>query len=123
LDELGCGDIPRVVVYNKIDAVPDTAAASEVSSDGQLRHVYISAAESRGIDLLLRQIADCLSRSVATVRLLLPYTAGSLTDTLRKEGSVLEEEYTADGVRIRASVPRRSLFRYQPYLIENLLGE
>jgi hypothetical protein len=57
------------------------------------------------------------------VRLLLPYTAGSLTDTLRKEGSVLEEEYTADGVRIRASVPRRSLFRYQPYLIENLLGE
>lgn len=123
LNELGCGDIPQITVFNKIDAVPDAAGAAETIPVQGVRHVYISAAENRGIDLLLRQIADCLSQSVTTVQLLLPYTAGNLTDMLRQEGNVLEEEYTEDGIRVRASVPRRSLFRYQPYLIENLLSE
>ncbi len=116
LDELGCGEIPQITVFNKIDQVPDSAAAAESIPVKDVRHVYISAAKQKGIDLLLRQIAECLSQSVTSVHLLIPYTEGNLPDMIRQEGNIIEEEYTEAGIRISATVPKRSLFRYQAYL-------
>ena len=117
LDELGCGDIPRITVFNKIDLDPTSAAAAETIPVQGVRQVFISAAEKRGIDRLMNMISDCLSESVTTVQLLIPYQNGGLTDYIRKEGSILREEYTENGVRTDATVPKRSLFRYQDYLI------
>ena len=117
LDELGCGDIPRITVFNKIDLDPTSAVAAETIPVQGVRQVFISAAEKRGIDRLMNMISDCLSESVTTVQLLIPYQNGGLTDYIRKEGSILREEYTENGVRIGATVPKRSLFRYQDYLI------
>ena len=68
-------------------------------------------------------ICDCLSESVTTIDLLVPYQNGSLTDSIRKEGSILKEEYTENGVRLTATVPKRSLFRYQDYLVVSETNE
>lgn len=122
LDELGCGDIPKITVFNKIDLVPDSAAAAESIPVKDVRHVFISAAEEKGIDLLLRQIAECLSDSVSRVRLLIPYTEGGLLDSFRREGNITEESYTENGTLITGTVPKRSLYKYQAYGSDQLEG-
>ena len=120
LDELGCGDIPKITVFNKIDLVPDSAAAAESIPVKGVRHVFISASEEKGITLLLNKISDCLSDSVASVDLLIPYTSGSLLDIVRQEGNVTRESYTENGILLSATVPKRGLYKYLPFLTDKL---
>ena len=67
---------------------------------------------------LLRLVAETLSESVAAVRLMVPYAAGHIAGAVRAEGNVSAEEYTPDGVLLTATVPRRSLHKYQAYLVD-----
>ncbi len=115
LDSLGCGGIPKITVYNKVDRLP--AIPSDFPMEGR-RHAYISALTGEGLDRLLRLVAETLSESVAAVRLMVPYAAGHIAGAVRAEGSVTAEEYTPDGVLLTATVPRRSLHKYRAYRVD-----
>ena len=117
LDELGCGDIPRITVFNKIDLDPTSAAAAETIPVQGVRQVFISAAEKRGIDRLMNMISDCLSESVTTVQLLVPYQNGGLTDTIRREGSILNEEYTENGIEADVLFEKKMLYMFEEYIL------
>jgi len=63
LEEIGAGEVPRIVVYNKIDAlgVDDAGAAVRApqvvrDDSGQVSAVYVSALRSEGLDLLREAI-------------------------------------------------------------------
>ena len=115
LDELGCGCIPKITVYNKVDKLPEIPP--DFPMEGR-PHAYISALRGDGIDGLLGQIAGVLAESVVRVTLMVPYSAGNIAVAVRQEWNVTAEEYTPDGILLTATVPRRSLHRYRAYLVD-----
>lgn len=102
LQSLGSGDKPVIPVLNKWDAVTEPELALHLSGA-----VRISALNGSGIEELLAAIEENLPEKTFDVELLLPFAKSGLAAVLRKEGAVLEEEYVAEGLRVRARVDER----------------
>jgi GTP-binding protein HflX len=114
LDEIGAGDQPRLLVLNKADAL-DTERRLDVG----LRHpdaVLVSALTGEGIEELGERIQQEFDRALANVELLLPFSEGArLAELHDLAGDQLEREDTADGVLVRARLPRTIAERYARY--------
>lgn len=111
LAELGCGDIPVITVYNKIDRAPVLP-----EPDTTERVVHISAKEGLGLDRLMADISSCLSESVEKLSLLLPYNEGSLLDMIRRNGRILSENYEAEGVSVEAILHKKYRWQIEHFL-------
>jgi GTP-binding protein HflX len=116
LDEIGAGEQPRLLVLNKADALD-----AERRLDVGLRHpdaVLVSALTGEGVDELGDRIQQEFERSLADVELFLPYSEGArLAELHDLAGDLLEREDTADGVLIRARLPRTIAERYLRYSV------
>ena len=99
LDSLGCGDTPVLTVLNKCDLLDDSLLEQEFSS-----YIPISAKTGEGIDELLQAIDDNLPVRMKRVSLLIPFAEAGLVSDIRGSGTLLSEEYTADGVEVEAVV-------------------
>lgn len=110
LNELGCGEIPQIVVYNKCDRVENTALFDTSA-------VRTSAMTGEGLDALLAKVDEALSSRVRRVNVLLPYDRLGEAAFLRESGSVLSEEYRADGLYVEGIVKTADLRRFTPYLV------
>ena len=97
LKELGCEGIPVVNVLNKADKLPEGA---NIQCDEST--VLISAKQRKGLDELLECIARNLPETAKRGQFLIPYDKSSLLNTLRIDGKIFSEEYTADGTLIDA---------------------
>ena len=103
LGELGAGDKPMIDVLNKIDKMetpPQVPGA-----------VRISAAQGAGLDTLLRKISEQIFAAQETVTLLIPYSKGNVLSDLHANATVLEEQYEADGTRVKVRLERAKLDR------------
>ena len=94
LDSLGAVDAPRIDALNKCDLLSPSA-------DVLPGALPISAATGQGLDELLTAIEDALDAGTEEVSLLVPFARYALTDKLRRLGSVLSQEHTAEGVVLR----------------------
>ena len=61
----------------------------------------ISAATGQGLDDLLAAVENALDAGTEEVSLLVPFARYALADKLRRLGSVLSQEHTAEGVVLR----------------------
>lgn len=109
LNDLGCGDIPQVTVYNKCDRTGVAPYDLDV--------LLVSAKTGYGLDSLLAKIDEILAHRVRTIEVLLPYDKLALADVFRTRGSVLAEEYRENGVYYRATVKVDDLHRFEAYLL------
>jgi len=102
LDELGAGEKPRLVAFNKADLLGvgggDPAHAPIVAGS-----VLISARTGFGIDALRLELAAVLASLGVDVDLALPYAAGELLARVRERGAI-ELEYRDRDVRVRGRV-------------------
>lgn len=112
LSDLGCGGIPTLTVYNKIDLCHDPERF--VGND---HTVYISAAKRQNIHGLLHAMETALSEKMRQVTLEIPYSEGSLLNLLRKRGRVRKEEFLEDKIRIEATVDEKILKALSPYRV------
>lgn len=112
LSDLGCGGIPTLTVYNKIDLCPDPERF--VGND---HTVYISAAKRQNIHGLLHAMETALSEKMRQVTLEIPYSEGSLLNLLRERGRVQKEEFLEDKIRIEATVDEKILKALSPYRV------
>ena len=112
LADLGCGGIPTLTVYNKIDLCPDPERF--VGND---HTVYISAAKRQNIHGLLHAMETALSEKMRQVTLEIPYSEGSLLNLLRERGRVRKEEFLEDKIRIEATVDEKILKALSPYRV------
>jgi len=102
LDELGAGDKPRIVAFNKIDLLdPGLRAAAMPAAD---HAVFISAAGGEGIDLLRARIATLLRAQMVSVDAVVPWARGELVARAKAAGDVAER-YTEAGVRLSGHLP------------------
>ncbi|MFR1213824.1 MAG: hypothetical protein ACLSCV_02830 [Acutalibacteraceae bacterium] len=97
---------------NKCDLVPEINHMPMIGSA-----VRISAATGQGIDRLLEVIEENLPVKNTKVELLLPFSKSGLAAEIRKDGTVLQEEYVEEGLHLIAMVTPDLLQQVLPYAI------
>jgi GTPase len=116
LEEIGTGDQPRILVLNKADALSEDRRR-EVAR----RHpgaVLVSALTGEGLDELGDRIQQEFERTLADIELLVPYSEGKRLAELHDiAGDRLEREDTAEGVLVRARLPRTIAERYERWSV------
>jgi GTP-binding protein HflX len=101
LTEIGAGDVPRIVVMNKMDRVAPEEEPTRRVDDA----VRVSAVTGQGLDALGTRIERVLDARLQRVRWELPAARGDLLSLLRRTGRILEESYHDGVVRVTAVVP------------------
>ena len=97
LESLGAQDRPIITVLNKCDLLDGSLIPLEFESC-----VKISAKTGEGIDRLLEAIENNLPVRMKRVSLLIPFPDAGIVSEIRGNGTLLSEEYTADGVEVEA---------------------
>jgi GTP-binding protein HflX len=116
LHEIGADELPLEVVINKIDAV-DTLRRRRLANRYP-EALQVSALTGEGLEALRERIADRFSDRFEAVRLFLPYDEGGKLAELYALGAPIEErDDQANGVLVRARLPRRELRRFARYLV------
>lgn len=109
--QLGAEQIPRVIVYNKIDRCDELPYAEAGS-------VMLSAKTGQGEAELLQAIEKALGRGKHQMRLLIPYSDGAALDMLHREAQVLSVEYVENGTLVEAIMDDKTCGRMQEYAVE-----
>ncbi len=99
LDELGAGEKPRLLAFNKADLVERAALDGGAVAPAVAGSVLVSALTGFGMDTLRAEIAALLGTLWVDIDAALPYTAGELLARVRERGTV-ELEYGERDVRI-----------------------
>jgi len=105
LTEIGAGQLPQLLVYNKIDRL---GALPRVERDvtGEPSQVWISAAQGRGLDLFSQAVAERLQLQPQRAWVRIPAAAGALRAQLLASGAVREERTEDDGgMRLLIELP------------------
>ncbi len=91
LSDIGADNKPKIIVYNKCDKKEEEIIKSSVSD------VFISAKKKEGLDELMRAIGEIAPGKKQEMKILVPYSDGSLISELHSTQKVLSEEYTENG--------------------------
>ena len=113
LESLNCGDTPIINVLNKCDLVQKDTMEQEFES-----YVKISARTGDGVDKLLEIIDENLPIRLKKVNIVLPFSAGGLAGEIREKGTLISEEYTANGIKIEAVVDEQLYSKISDYIGE-----
>jgi GTP-binding protein HflX len=110
LEEIGAGDKPRLLVFNKVDLLSENER-----QEAELDHpeaVPISAQEGEGLDGLRERIEAAFEETLTEVELLIPYSEGGRLHELHEVAGDLERTDREDGVLVHAKVPSAELHRF-----------
>lgn len=99
LESLNCGDTPIINALNKCDLIDDNTIEQDFGS-----YVKISAKTGEGIEKLLEEIDNNLPLRLKKTRVLIPFANAGLANEIRSKGTLLNEEYESDGIKIEAIV-------------------
>ena len=99
LDELGAGDKPRLVAFNKVDLLEPAARDGSAMAPIVGGAVFVSAVTGYGMESLRTALSAVLASLWVDIDATLPYSAGELIARVRERGTV-EVEYRDHDVRV-----------------------
>ena len=107
---------PEIIVVNKIDQADPLTLA-------ELRHVlddvvFVSARTGEGIAELEARVELFLNSLDDHVTVLIPFTHGGVVARIHELGTVLKEDYTAEGTRIDVRLPHSVATELQDFIVE-----
>lgn len=118
LAELGAAEKSMVVVWNKIDLIPEElrettlqALASRVKEPS----LPISVLQERGMEKLLSACVEMLSHRVTTARYRIPLSESRILALMHRDGKVLSTEYEGNDALVESILPREFAARLEPY--------
>jgi GTP-binding protein HflX len=103
LADLGAGDKPRLVTFNKADLIEAAARDGETPGPAIAGTVLISAVTGYGLETLKAELSALLASLWVDVDAAIPYSAGELLARVRERGTV-ELDYRSSDVRVRGRV-------------------
>jgi GTP-binding protein HflX len=116
LKDLGVGDKPMIMVFNKCDLLEDkTIETYEYGRDC----LMISAKTGYHMDELLELIKSKIFAQTRIVSLLIPFTEGAVLNAVINKSKPLETEYTAEGTKIKVELGEADINRYAQYLTDD----
>lgn len=102
LEQLGVGDKPVITAFNKQDLWEGETLLRDFRAD---RTVSISAKHGNGLNELKNIIEDILRESKIYLEKVYDYNDAGKIAIIRKYGQLLLEEYTGEGILVKAYVP------------------
>jgi GTP-binding protein HflX len=115
LEEIGAGDTPRVVAFNKIDLLDEDARRDLLV--GRRGAVGVSATTGEGVGALLDAIEDAFAKTLEPVELLIPYGEGATLNELHEIAGQVDRKDREDGVLVKARVPRSLTHRFSAWSV------
>ena len=114
LGVIGAGDIPEVLVLNKIDRVGGSERARLARR--YAGSVSVSALTGEGVDGLLQTLEEALPHPPVEVTLQVPYAREDLVARLYRDAEVLEVRHEGEGTWVHARVGLRELAAVREYV-------
>lgn len=112
VEEIGAGDLPQLLVYNKLDLLPDSKPCIECNACGVPQAVWCSAASGAGCELLIDAIAERLGGAMVSGLLLIAPQHARLRAQLFARNLVQSEHYYDNGdCELKLLLPRLELQR------------
>ena len=115
LEELGAGDKPRLLVYNKLDLLDEEARRELLV--GEAEALGVSAETGEGLDELRERIAVAFEETLRDIELLVPYSQGARLSELHALAGDLERDDRPEGVLVRARVPAAEVHRFADFAV------
>jgi len=116
LSEIGAGDVPRILVLNKVDIAAEDSISQwmRIHSGG----LAVSAKTGAGLVELAAAIEKQLTSAMREVMLEIPHSDYSFVSFLHREGSVEEETSGDESTVIRCRIPARLTDKVAKYLMD-----
>ena len=114
LGEIGADELPRLLVFNKLDLLEQPARMVRNKS-GVITAVYLSAATGKGLNLLFEAIRERLSLKLFDGEITLDPQRAKLRAALYEIGAVCAEQWEPDGSsRLHVRLPLADWQRLNP---------
>jgi GTP-binding protein HflX len=115
LEQIGAKDKTIITVYNKIDKLPeDSALPARLAQEEN--SICISAKRGLNLDKLLELIAENLKLKSVEEYFLIPYSDSAAAARMHSVGTVLEQEYLAEGTKLKVRLDANQLSEFEKYL-------
>ncbi len=121
LEEIGAGDRPRLLVFNKLDLL-DAEGRRELLV-GVPDAIGVSAETGEGIEELRERIETAFEDTLREVELLVPYADGARLSELYELAGDLERSERADGVLVQARIPAAHAHRFAEFAVSSNGGD
>jgi GTP-binding protein HflX len=106
LEDLGAGDKPTLVVFNKIDLLKERSALAAIS-EKHPNHVFISAARGINITGLKDEVGKMMEQEFIIEEFSIPQSNQKIISQLYDAGEMLERTYEDDRVLLKLRLHRR----------------
>jgi GTP-binding protein HflX len=103
LQELKITGKPMVTVFNKMDNYSHEIMPRDGQAD---KIVYLSALTGEGTEKLKTVLSDLLRGQKIYLEKVYPYAEAGKVQVIRKYGQLLSEEYTEEGIAVKAYIPK-----------------
>jgi GTP-binding protein HflX len=110
LGEIGAGDVPELLAFNKADLDPEAAATAARRHPGS---VGLSAVTGEGVVELLSAVSERLRALTEVAELFVPFDRGDVMAALHREGEVLVEEPVEGGMHFRVRLEPSAVGRFE----------
>ncbi len=115
LDEIGAGDVPQLLVMNKIDCC-DHGPGIDRGPDGEPRQVWLSASTGAGLDELRQALGERLGGDHVHATIDLAASQGKLYSRLHALGAISHADSDGTGWTVEVDAPRNLLASLAPEL-------
>jgi len=116
LAELGADEKRILVVFNKIDKLPDPSVIPSLRHHFPGSH-FISVKTGEGIPGLIERISAFVADEITTINVRIPQSRSDLIARLHRDALVLATDYVGNDVELGVRVSRRMAHDYEAFVV------
>jgi len=117
LEELGASKVPRLLVVNKADQIPEGWERALPLLEGDEEKLLVSAHSGEGLEKLKQQIEFYLNRNRPVFQLRIPNSQWDVSSYIHRNASILEQKYEDDDILITANLSPEDQARLERFII------
>lgn len=118
LADLGCGDIPVLNVFNKVDLMPEPQELFDKNEKAGSRNIYISAKSGSGLPHFKDKLRSLVAERLDLYYLAIPKDRPDLIRSFPKWSIVLKQRENGDCWKLKILADRNSMIHFLPYIKE-----
>ena len=103
LKQLEVTDKTIITIFNKMDLVEDDVVLKDENADYT---VHTAIKKKEGLDKIDDALEQALKEMRVYIEKVIPYSDGGEVNKIRKYGQLISEEYSEDGILVKAYVPK-----------------
>jgi GTP-binding protein HflX len=97
LTEIEAGEVPALMVYNKVDKLDDGRCRIDYDDEGKPVSVWLSAMSGEGTAFLYQALTELLASTMKVVKLQLPAMQGNIVSHLYNLDCIEHEAFAENG--------------------------